>query len=67
MTGKEQALENIERIKTAFGLVKHSQRWLNGISGHKWGDMSLRLGAIYTLLVVEMCILERELTAFDND
>ena len=67
MTGKEQALENIERIKTAFSLVKESQRWLDGISGHKWGDMSLRLGAIHTLLVVEMGILERELTAFNDD
>ncbi len=67
MTGREQALKNIKRIKRVFTLVKESQEWLDEISNHEWGDMSLRLGAIHILLVVEMGILEREMTAFDDD
>ena len=67
MTGKEEALENIKRIKKAFALIEESREWLDEISGHKEGDMSLRLRAIYALLLVEYGILERELTAFDDD
>lgn len=61
--GKECILENIQRIKDAIDLIETSRAWLDGISDHDCGDMSLRFKQYEGLLIIDYCILERELDA----
>ena len=66
-TDKAQALENIQRIKDAAFLIKTARRWLDRVGGYDCGDMSLRFKQYEGLLIIEYCILERELIVFEED
>ena len=65
-SGWAEAFKNIRRMLMAHKSLGKSRQWLDSISGYDSGDMSLRLKQYENLLIIEICILVRELPAIDE-